>query len=542
MNFGKAISHASLGVTLLLLSQCHPARNPNFDEVDALFSGWDTKGSPGCAVLIYQNGEVVYDRTFGMADIADSVPIRSSTPFHVASLTKQFTGMAIAILEERGLIDKKEAVTTYVAELPDYGASIRIQHLLEHTSGIPEYQYLGDLIGLGGREGVPKKLFFELLQNKRTLNNPPGQRYVYSNSNYVLLALIVEEVTGMEFSAFVQKELFDPLQMHSSRFVSDIDQEEQERLARGYNQAYEVEEPRVGINTVTGDGGIVTTMEDLHRWVQSLIAMKSPESKRLMKRPVGGHYAYGLQHFHHYELPTVSHGGVHYGFRSNVLVFPEQDFYVIILGNIDDRDFFYNNYVIADLFLQDHYKELTTQATPIDDAERFTGEFTNPYFDEVIHVSATDTALHVRNYQNGATDVVFQREEGLFESATSSGRKSYAFSAQGDSIHVTDYTGAVMSYAKAAPFRIESWLPGLAGTYRSTDVGFTLHLTIDEGGTLMSDLDSDYFNNFRPLTSTVWMNANIPMMTLAFQQEEGRPAGFSLSTDRLKRLEFEKVE
>ncbi|MEM6737918.1 MAG: serine hydrolase domain-containing protein [Bacteroidota bacterium] len=537
----KGIPLALLSTSLLLFTQCQTVKNSSLDDIDGLFSKWNSGNSPGCAVYVYQEGKVVYNKAFGMADIADSLPIQSTTQFHVASITKQFTGMAISILEERGSIHKGDVIFEYIPELSSYGKPITIQHLLNHTSGIPEYQYLEDLVGIDGYKGISEETFFNLLNSKSSLNNDPGERYIYSNSNYVLLALIVERVTKVNFPEFVKKEIFDPLKMNNSKFVSRVKPEEQQQIARGYNQNYQIEEPSISPNVITGDGGIITNIEDLGLWGKGLISGKLPSSEPLMQRPSSGHYQYGLQYFHHYGLPTISHGGVHFGFRSNMLIFPEQDFFVIILGNKDDQDFFYNNYRIADILLEDQYKKLEVGTRLMSDLRSFTGKFIGKYLDEVISIGSTDSALSITNYQTGENYTAFQREEGIFVSTTASGRRTYQFNQKRDTIEIRGSGGSIEVFHKAEDVSSPNSFKDLVGSYFFEDVGLTLTLTIDEEGIINSDIDSEYFNNFHPLTSKIWMNGNINMMTMRFYQKEGSVTGFSLSTDRLKNLEFEKL-
>ncbi|MEM6806835.1 MAG: serine hydrolase domain-containing protein [Bacteroidota bacterium] len=515
--------------------------NPRIEKIEGLFSNWNNQDSPGCAVWVYHKGKIAYQNSFGMANISDSIPIESSTQFHVASITKQFTGMAIAILEERGLINKDEELIKYIAEIPNYGASIKIHHLLNHTSGIPEYQYLEDLAGIDGRKGISRETFFELLHSKTSLNNHPGERYIYSNSNYVLLALIVEKVAHMTFPEFVKREIFIPLNMQNSAFASELKPEKQKQLARGYAPGYQIEEPSINAHTIVGDGGIITDIGDLGLWVKALITQKLPVTDSLIQRPSSGHYNYGLQYFYHNGLPSISHGGVHFGFRSNILIFPDQDFFVIILANIDHQDFFYNNYSIADIFLEDSYKKADTRTDFISDVDVFTGKFTSKYFDEVIMIGSADSALHISNYQKGEKYTAYQSNENTFISLSASGQRTYLFNQKRDSLEIVDYDGSTKVFHRAEDFQSPSSLKDLAGTYLSQDTGFRLSLTIDDKGFINSDFDSEYFNNFQPLTSEIWMNQNINMMTMRFHQEEGKVTAFSLSTDRLKNLRFDRL-
>ncbi|MEO1100147.1 MAG: hypothetical protein AAFX57_20730, partial [Bacteroidota bacterium] len=289
-------------------------------------------------------------------------------------------------------------------------------------------------------------------------------------------------------------------------------------------------------------GGIITDIENLGLWAKGLINRQLPSSESLMQTPLSGHYNYGLQYFHHYGLPTISHGGVHFGFRSNILIFPEQDFFVIILGNIDNRDFFYNSYSIADILLKDSYKKIDAEIGLIADVRAFTGKFASKYLDEVIMIRSADSALSITNYQKGEKHAAYQGDENMFVSRASSGQRTYQFNQKKDTLEITDYDGSTKVFHKAEDFSTLSNIKGLAGSYLSKDIGFTLTLNIDEDGVINSDFDSEYFNNFHPLTSEIWMNKNIRMMTITFQRREGRATGFSLSTDRLKNLKFERLK
>ncbi|MEM6803460.1 MAG: serine hydrolase domain-containing protein, partial [Bacteroidota bacterium] len=466
---------------ICLFSQCKNP-NPRIEEIDDLFSKWNNQDSPGCSVWVYHNGKIAYKKSFGMANIADSIPIESTTQFHVASITKQFTGMAIAILEDRGLINKDEEIIEYIAEIPNYGASISIRNLLNHTSGIPDYQYLEDLAGIDGHQGISRETFFDLLHSKASLNNQPGERYIYSNSNYVLLALIVEKVAHMTFPEFVKKEIFAPLNMNNSEFASEGKLGESKRLAYGYGHRYQIEQPSIKVNTITGDGGIVTNVDDLGLWVKGLITQKLPATISLIQRPSSGHYNYGLQYFRHNGLPTISHGGVHFGFRSNILIFPDQDFIVIILANIDNRDFFYNNYSIADILLKDSYKKVDTISESISEVATFIGKFTNKYFDEVVMIESVDSNLLITNYQKEENYTAFQSDENAFISLSASGQRTYLFNETRDSLEIVDYDGSTKAFHKVRDFHFPSKLKDLAGTYLSQDIGFKLSLTIDDKG------------------------------------------------------------
>jgi len=539
----KSIQGLVFIIAVLSQVSCSAPDNGH-DDIDRLFIRWDNSGSPGCSVLVLHRGKTIYRKAFGMANISGSIKNRPTSLFHVASITKQFTGAAIAILENRDLLDKNEEVRKYIPELPRYGKPIKIKHLLDHTSGIPEYQYLGDLLGLDGREGISKDDFFDLLNSKKDLNNGPGDRYIYSNSNYVLLALIVERVTGMGFPKFVENEIFIPLGMVNSKFINGLGELSPGEVVQGYDHDYQIDGPIINRDAILGDGGMVTNVDDLAKWAQNLLHDKLIEKDAADLRPYTGHYDYGLQFFEHNGLPTISHGGVHFGFRSMMLIFPTEEFAVIITGNIDDQEFFYNSYAVADLLIADRYTENkgTIDHDLVSDLERYTGKFTNQYLDGVVQVSISGPSLSIKDHQTGENYKVFPKSLGTFILSNSSGSKKFRFDQGKNELYITDYDGTVEQFNRSEAFDPQkSPKEKLRGTYKMTDSDLVLKLEIDENGRIGSDLESEYFNDFEPLTDEIWMNKNINMMTMRFLFDGDRVKGFTISTDRLKDLQFEKV-
>jgi CubicO group peptidase (beta-lactamase class C family) len=190
-------------------------------KIDDLFVQWDNPKSPGGAVGIVINNSLVYAKGFGMADIEHNIAITPETVFYMASVSKQFTGYCMVLLAKQGKVNLDEDIRTYLPWFPDYGDHITVRNLLNHTSGIRDDINLAMISGLG-RSGMLTQLHaVKLIKNQQSLNFKPGEQHQYSNSNFVLLAEIVEAVSGQSFSSFADSAIFKPLGMNQTFFQED---------------------------------------------------------------------------------------------------------------------------------------------------------------------------------------------------------------------------------------------------------------------------------------------------------------------------------
>jgi len=184
-------------------------------QVDSLMAAFDSPDGPGAAVAVVQNGEVVFSRAYGRADLTHDVPFSLDTPSHLASVSKQFTAFAILLLAERGQLSLDDDIRTHVPEVPDFGPTVTLSHLLTHTNGYREtinsLMLAGRRIDKGDYIGPDEHLW--VLRQQSALEHQPGTAWSYSNTGYRLLATVVERVTGQSFSAWMEANVFDPLGM-----------------------------------------------------------------------------------------------------------------------------------------------------------------------------------------------------------------------------------------------------------------------------------------------------------------------------------------
>jgi len=201
MRFGRL----SLILFLSLFLSGAVAQRGDFRAVDELFADFERRddtyplGRPGCALAIVRDGEIVYSKGYGMADLEHDIPITPQSVFYAGSVSKQFVATGILLLQEQGKLDIDDEVRRYVPELPDYGHTITIRHMLHHISGLRDYLSLWDLSGKDMLDYIPDEAVLDLITRQRELNFRPGERYSYSNSGYYLLMLITERLSGQSF-------------------------------------------------------------------------------------------------------------------------------------------------------------------------------------------------------------------------------------------------------------------------------------------------------------------------------------------------------
>ncbi|MEO8726919.1 MAG: serine hydrolase domain-containing protein, partial [Acidobacteriaceae bacterium] len=254
-------------------------------QIDAIFRPLVASDSPGLAVGVLQHSKLVFARGYGLANLAQHTPITPTTDFRLASLTKQFTATAIMLLVHDGKLHYDDTLTKIFSEFPAYGGKITIRELLNHTSGLKDYEPLYDPhlsadhpeTTLSQRNAplrqVTDKEVLHLLEQQTTTNFPPGSKWEYSNSGYSVLAMVVERVSGMPFEDFLAKRIFQPLHMdHTLAFVQGKNTVPNRAFGYGKDKNGEwMLSDQSPTSAVLGDGGIYTSINDMAKWDRALI-------------------------------------------------------------------------------------------------------------------------------------------------------------------------------------------------------------------------------------------------------------------------------
>ena len=351
-------------------------------QVDELFSEWDKTNSPGCVIAIIYNGKIVYKHGYGMANLELNVPLTSLSVFYLASVSKQFTAMAIGLLVEDEKIALTDDIRKYLPELPDYGDPITIEHLIYHTGGIRDYLELGNLVGKRMEDVWREDETMKVIARQKELNFPPGDQFFYSNSGYVLLAVIVKRITGKSLGEFADENIFQPLDMENTVFKGDHKLIIKNRVS-GYSRRPDGDFTNEYHNLQTvGDGGLYTNVDDLFLWDQNFYNNKLGKGTQGLidllytTTPLNDgtdqKYAFGLMHHTYRGLKVLQHGGDLNGARTQMTRFPDQKFTVICLSNLGDFNPGKMVFEIVDIYLADYLEPKEDDPSP--EAIKLTGQ------------------------------------------------------------------------------------------------------------------------------------------------------------------------
>jgi len=355
----------SATVVVILWLQSPPP--PSESAVDEVFAAYAKAGTPGCVVGVVRDSRLIFARGYGFANIEHDIPLTPKSVLDIGSTSKQFTAASILLLEQQGKLSINDDVRKFVPELPAYGPTVTILHLLNHTSGIRDYLTLMSVAGVNFDGVTTDDDALRIITRQKALNFPPGSEHLYSNSGYFLLSVIVKRASGKSLRQFAQEQIFAPLDMRETHFHDDhtlIVPRRASAYAPGPEGSFVID--MSGFEQ-TGDGAVYTTVEDLAKWDRNFYEPKVGGQALvdgLLRSGVLNDgktipYAAGLMNGTHKGLPAVSHGGSWAGYRAELIRFPEQRFSVICLCNRGDGNPGAKARQVADLYLA---SEMTSAA------------------------------------------------------------------------------------------------------------------------------------------------------------------------------------
>src|SRR5215813_4824284 len=349
----------------------------DIEKANATFAAWTKPASPGCALGVLKDDQLLYSHGYGLADVEHSVSIAPTTVFHIASVSKQFTAFAIYILANEGKLSIDDDIRKYLPEFHDFHRTITIRNLLNHSSGIRDQWNLLTMAGWRLTDEITEQDILSMVWRQRELNFPPGEEQIYSNTGYTLLALIVERVSGKSLRALTEERMFVPLGMLHTHFQGHYGDLVQNR-AYSYERQPDGGYQYVALSYSTvGPSSLFTTVEDLARWDENFYTGGVGGKALLAQMQVLGRlnngketdYASGLEMGDYRGLKTVEHGGADAGFRAELLRFPDAHSSVIMLCNAGDADTGDMARRVADSFLDSQLKPLPPPSAVIPAAE-----------------------------------------------------------------------------------------------------------------------------------------------------------------------------
>ena len=362
-----------LSLIVILISFVSFSVNANMSElskkIDLLFD--DRSQKPGCAVGLVENGEYIHSKGYGLANLEHEIPIGMDTIFRIGSVSKQFTTMAIAILEEKDELSFEDEMKVHIPDLVDYGEKVTINHMIHHYSGLGDYEYMdypgrfknavGEEFRWGNEDYLTNKEFHDLIKTLPLIRKPE-KKFHYSNTGYVLLALVAENASGMSLREFAEKEIFKPLGMNNSFFNDDVNLPFKNRADAYTPIDDESDKYKINVTNLSwvGDGGVYTSLNDFIKWDENFYANKlgmggqsliqtmemtfeeTKVSKRNQKmdkeKENENTYAFAQNLAYYNGYKRWSHSGSWVGWLAHYARFPELRFSTVVFCNTNEID------------------------------------------------------------------------------------------------------------------------------------------------------------------------------------------------------------
>jgi len=527
--------------------------------VDALFSDLTADG-PGVAVGIYHEGRVVYAHGYGNAVPGRSLPVTAHSVFHTASVSKQFTAFAIALLVRDGKVKLDEDIRTYLPEMPAFDAPITVNDLIHHVSGLKEQSIMFWLARRSRDDSLKQQQALTLIARQRELMFEPGTRFTYTNSGYTLLAAIVQAASGQTLRQFTQAHMFAPLNMNQTLFRDDASEIIPD-LAEGFvTRGKGWGRSTLGTELV-GATGLYTSIDDMMKWMANfdqprvgdaaLIEQVSTPGKLHDGKPIN--YGFGLVRQDFGGRPAIMHDGSDFTYRSLFVYLPKQRFGLVLLGN-SQRNLSDSARKIVDIYLGAAPGPRSVvdggapviQSTP-QQRQALVGRYLNPYMwaADIVEKNGKlqwlSTGWGNSEVQLRAGDV-FSRKLGTEQRYFKIDR---------------DARGAVIGFRLAGGFgeavsdryeRIPTYSPEradlerLIGDYRTDEVDITYTFSVQEGQLTARSIWSTKPIRFSAVTADRYDSDDVPMGSIEFMRDTtGKPTGFRIVGGGMRGTKFERV-
>jgi CubicO group peptidase (beta-lactamase class C family) len=520
-------------------------------KIDEVFAEWSGTRTPGCAIGIMRDERLVFARGYGMADLERGIAISPDTVFGIQSTSKQFVAFAVALLERDGKLSVDDDVRKYVPELPDYGETITIRHLLEHTSGLRCIGILTQDQGVRRDEPLSDDYLLRLIARQRKLNHPPGEADSYTNSGYFLLHQIVERVSGKKLGEFAQERIFVPLGMKSTRFRLEHDEIVPAR-AQGYQRRSD------GAWHLAGNakGNVFTTVKDLALWSANFATPVVGDRKLIDRMTTwgmldSGHrtdWGWGLSPIRYRGLEGIYFSGGGFDGTSVFVRFPRENFGMSLLCNgsltFNAEDL---GRKVVDVVLAEEIARAEKVATapaavvdpsPVDVATEELQRVAGLYF-------TTDRGPWRREFrlENGVLKVVASPELivdliplGNDRFRVKGAKTEYLFAADRVTRIPPGEPTAILHRVNAEkPAKLEDF----AGIFWNDEVEASIRFSVSDGKLRYSIADTEGKGSLEPIFADAFEDG--PLVFRFKRDPAGRVVGLSKHWDRVWDLEYVKL-
>ncbi|MFZ0899448.1 MAG: serine hydrolase domain-containing protein [Candidatus Sulfotelmatobacter sp.] len=495
----RRVALTMLGLCLLVAADSS-AQEELTDKVDRVFAEWNTTSSPGCALAVVKDDHVVYEHGYGMANLELGIAITPQSVFDIGSVSKQITAMAILLLAQEHKLSLDDDIRKYLPEMPDYGSTITIRHMLHHTSGLRNYDDLFDLQGIPEADLTTDRDAMELILRQKGVNFRAGEEFLYSDTNYFLMSQIVKRVTGQTLRQFAQNRIFGPLQMTSTHFHDDHTMIVPRR-ATGYaphkGGGFEIDMSNF---EQLGDGSVMTTVEDLFKWDQNFDhplvggadAIRQLTTPGTLNNGQTIPYAMGLFLDHYRGLNWIHHSGEWVGYRAALSRFPDQHFSTLVLCNcVGSMSPMTMAQRVADVYLAEEFARAengpspkTSPNVPLTELKQYVGTYWSQKNGAFRTFVLRDDKLIM--VAPGMTYDLLPLGGGQFEAleADIEHKDRYIFHAvkNGSNFQLEAVEGGVpVSYEAVRPGLESSHLADYAGSYANDELRATWTLVVEKG-------------------------------------------------------------
>ena len=524
--------------------------DPNRATLDRVFAQWSANDGPGCSVAASRNGQTVYEAAYGMANLETDTPITPSSIFHAASVSKQFTAMAVQLLVREGKLSLDTDIRTWLPELPDYGHKITLRHLLNHTSGLrDQWDLLSLARGRFEEDRITEADVLDIVSRQKALNFTPGTEYLYSNTGYTLAGTIVKRVSGKSLREFADERIFKPLGMTRTHFHDDYTM-----LVKGRTSAYSPISGgrwRVSIPNFDtyGATSLYTTVGDLLRWQENFrnpvvgdaALLREMQTSAVLANGDSTGYGLGLAMSGERGRISVGHGGADAGYRSYTGRYPEHAFAIAVLCNAGPS----NPGALADsvskLYLKDAIREAPTAMPAVGKVKptaaelaSLAGVYINPATGMPNYISARDTTL-ILGRTNGP--LLVPLGDRRFWSAAQ--RTEFEFAPNGSV--VARFRGTPprqpVTFVRREGARLSpADLGRYAGTYYSEELGATYIIAAADTALSVRTRTSPP----RTIAPAYGDTFTGPWLVEFTRGAGGRVTGMLVSTGRVRKVRFEK--
>jgi len=530
-------------------------------QIDSLFLTWNQPNHPGGAVGIMKEGKVVYSKAFGLASLEYLVPNTPGTRFNIASVSKQFTSMGIVLLDLQGKLSIDDDIRKYLPELPDFGDTITIRHLIHHTSGLRSLHALLGLAGWRGDDSRSNQDLLRLMKHQKDLNFPPGNEYLYCNTGYMFMADIIERISGEKFAAWMQTHVFLPLGLIHT-YVEDDYARVVPFNATSYYGSYGSGFSRaVEFWGYVGSGNIHSTTGDLMNWLAYYYqapkgwedAFALMQTRGILNKGDTLNYAFGIGVDEYRSYRRLQHGGSIGGYRSMTQAFPDQELNIVLLTNFSSSGIGSRINRMAELMLG------------LETEEKADGLFTDSSISS-IQVPASELEKHTGFYwsedANHARKIYFKDDTLRYFRSESSESKLLAVGQ--DSFQMIEVPSKVLvsfklkegqpkemvvQVDKSDPGRLEEYTPpeineevllSFTGRYFSPELDTYYSLYLQGDSILMGNHVRHGEFEIKVLREN-FLEADGPLRTIRVERnKKGRILGIYVSNGRVRNLWFEK--